>query len=523
METTADLEERGMENQTIENRFNLIDEPWIPVADVGRVSLKEIFSNPQLRALGGNPVQKIAITKLLLAIAQAASTPADDDEWEKMGWQGMAEQSLSYLEQWQDRFYLYGEKPFLQMPGIAPAEIKTLGVLSPEVSTGNTTVLTQSQNERDHTDAGKAITLVMQMGFGLSGKKTDNSVVLTLGYQGKQNANGKPASGRGGVSVGHMGLLHSFWSGDSIVQSLWFNLFTQEDIADLPMYPSLGRAPWEQMPGGEDDDIARALQESLIGRLVPLGKFCLLADNGIHYTDGIAHAGYLEGKSDPTASVDFAQKKPKALWVNPDKRPWRELTSLLQFIEAGKSSGFDTPQLRITLKRLRKACDHFALWSGGLRVSSNAGEQYVSGTDDYVQSELWLDSDILGSLFLEHLKHEMAQLDGIQKLLWGAVVRYFRLLSDIDKSGSGKAQPFVTKQADKATQLFWQLAERQSQNLIDACEATPIAAEQRLKLRQIFTNYALQTFDQLCPNSSARQMDAWAQTRPNFYKYLKAE
>ena len=523
METTAELEERGMEKQTTKNRFNLIDEPWMPVADVGRVSLKEIFSNPQLRALGGNPVQKIAITKLLLAIAQAAATPADDGEWVQMGWQGMAEQCLNYLEQWRDRFYLYGDKPFLQMPGIVPAELKTLGVLSPEVSTGNTTVLTQSQNERDHTDADKAITLVMQMGFGLSGKKTDNSVVLTPGYQGKQNDKGKPASGRGGVSVGHMGLLHSFWSGDSIVQSLWLNLFTFEDIADLPMYPTLGIAPWEQMPGGEDDDTARALKESLIGRLVPLGKFCLLADNGIHYTDGIAHAGYLEGKADPTASVDFAQKKPKALWVNPDKRPWRELTSLLQFIEVGKSSGFDTPQLRLTLRRIRRSCDQFALWSGGLRVSSNAGEQYASGTDDYVQSEMWLYADTLGSPFLEQVKLEMAQLEGIKSLLWSAVIRYFRQLSDIDKSGSGKPQPFVANQGDKASNLFWQRCERNAQNLIDACEATPEAAEQRLKLRRIFTDYALQTFDQLCPNTSARQMDAWAQTRPNFSKYLNAE
>ena len=518
METTAD-----MEATAVNNHFNLIDEAWIPVADVGQVSLKEIFSNPELRALGGNPVQKIAITKLLLAIAQAAATPKDDDEWQQLGWQGMAEKCLTYLEQWHDRFYLYGEKPFLQMPGIVRAEVKTFGVLSPEVSTGNTTVLIQSQNERMQGDADKAITIVMQMGFGLSGKKTDNSVALTEGYLGKKNAKGKPASGKAGVAVGHMGLLHSCWLGHCVAHSLWLNLFTAEDIVDSVMYPELGQAPWEQMPAGEDDELARALKETLIGRLVPLGKFCLLTENGIHYSDGIAHVGYLEGKADPTASVDFSQKKPKALWVNPDKRPWRELTSLLQFIEAGKSSGFDTPQLRITLKRVRKACDHFALWSGGLRVSSNAGEQYASGTDDYVQSELWLDSETLGSLFLEHLKHEMTQLDSIQKLLWGSVIRYFRLLSDIDKSGSGKAQPFVSKQAEKATQLFWQLCERQAQTLIDACEATPEAAEQRLQLRRTFADYARQTYDQLCPNSSARQMDAWAQARPNFSKYLKAD
>ena len=507
----------------MENRFNLIDEPWIPVADVGRVSLKDIFSNPSLRALGGNPVQKIALTKLLLAIAQAAATPQDNDEWKAMGWQGMADKCLSYLSKWHDRFYLYGDQPFLQMPAISSAEVKSLGVLSPEISTGNTTVLTQSQKEPNVSDADKAITIIVQMGFGLSGKKTDNSIVLTAGYRGKQNDKGKAASGKAGVSVGHMGLLHSFWLGDSVVHSVWLNLFTHDDISESVMFPTLGVAPWENMPIGEDDEIARALKESLIGRLMPLGKFCLLAENGIHYTDGIAHAGYLEGKADPTASVDFSQKKPKALWVNPSKRPWRELTSLLQFIEQGKAGGFETPQLKQTLKRVSRSAEQFAIWSGGLRVSSNAGEQYASGTDDYVQSEVWLHSSLLGGIFLEQLKLEMAQLEAIQKQLWAAVVRYFRQLSDIDKSGSGKAQPFVANQAEKATSSFWQLCERQSQALIDACDSTEEAKLQRLQLRKTFIAYAAQIFDQLCPNNSARQMDAWAQARPNFSKYLKDE
>lgn len=507
----------------MENRFNLIDEPWIPVADVGLVSLKAIFSNPALRALGGNPVQKIALTKLLLAIAQSAATPADDDGWREMGWQGMADNCLSYLNKWHDRFYLYGDKPFLQMPAIRLAIVKTLGVVSPEVSTGNTTVMTQTQQEQFANDADKAITIVVQMGFGLGGKKTDNSVVLTEGYRGKQNEKGKDASGKAGSSVGHMGLLHSFWLGDSIVQSIWLNLFTAEDITELTMYPTLGVAPWEQMPAGEDDEIARALKTSLIGRLISLGKFCLLVDGGLCYTDGIAHASYLEGKADPTASVDFTQKKPKALWVNPGKRPWRELTALLQFIEQDKIGGFDTLQLKRTLKRVTRNTDQIALWSGGLRVSSNAGEQYASGTDDYVQSELWISTSLFGTLFLERLKHEMAQLDAIQKLLWGAVVRYFRELSDIDKSGSGKAQPFVAALAQKATETFWQLCERQAQVLINACEPTEESKLQRLHLRKTFTHYATQVFNQMCPKDSARQMDAWAQARPNFSKYRNAD
>ncbi|MDN8598844.1 type I-E CRISPR-associated protein Cse1/CasA [Citrobacter sp. S2-9] len=509
----------------MDNRFNLIDEPWLPVTDLGLVSLKEIFSNPTLRVLGGNPVQKIALTKLLLAIAQSAATPDDDDDWQQMGWRGMAEKCLSYLDKWHDRFYLYGDKPFLQMPSVQSAEVKSLGVLSPEISTGNTTVLTETQQEKKASDAEKAITIIVQMGFGLSGKKTDNSVVLTAGYQGKQNDKGKPASGKAGIAVGHMGLLHSFWLGDSVVHSVWLNLFTSEDITELVMYPTLGIPPWEQMPAGEDDEIARALKASLTGRLIPVGKFCLLADDGIHYSDGISHAGYLEGKADPTASVDFSQKKPKALWVNPGKRPWRELTSLLQFIEQSKVGGYETPQLKLTLKRIKHSADQFAVWSGGLRVSSNAGEQYASGTDNYVQSEMWLSSSLLDSVFLDYLKHEMTQLDDIQKQLWGAITRYFRQLSDIHKSGSGKAQPFVANLAEKATGTFWQLCERQAQALIDACgpTATGEARLQRLQLRKTFTDYAIQIFDQLCPASSARQMDAWALARPNFSRYLKAD
>ncbi len=54
-------------------------------------------------------------------------------------------------------FYLY--KPFLQMPAIAAAQALSFGSFLPEVSTGNTTVLIQSQVEQnlsaaESSDAG---------------------------------------------------------------------------------------------------------------------------------------------------------------------------------------------------------------------------------------------------------------------------------------------------------------------------------------------------------------------------------
>ena len=89
-----------------ENKFNLIDEPWIPIVNVGQVSLKQVFTNADYKALGGNPIQKIAVIKLLLAIVQAAYTPADDEDWVALGADGMAQKCLNYLEKWHDRFWL---------------------------------------------------------------------------------------------------------------------------------------------------------------------------------------------------------------------------------------------------------------------------------------------------------------------------------------------------------------------------------------------------------------------------------
>ena len=104
--------------------FNLVDEPWIPVADYGRASLKQIFQNPEYQSLGGNPVQKIALMKLLLAIAQSAATPVSEKEHETSSFDGLAKSCIDYLEHWHDRFYLYGSEPFLQMPASAQAKVQ---------------------------------------------------------------------------------------------------------------------------------------------------------------------------------------------------------------------------------------------------------------------------------------------------------------------------------------------------------------------------------------------------------------
>ena len=497
----------------MENRFNLIDEPWIPVADHGRASLRDIFSNPELRSLGGNPVEKIALLKLLLAIAQAAATPPDEHTWRAMGPDGLARKCLVYLQQWHDNFWLFGEKPFLQMPAIAAAARLSYGTLAPWVATGNTTVLNKGQLGGFPEDAAKALLLLCQMAFPLGGKKTDNSVTLTSGYSGKKNDKGKPSTGRPGPAVCHMGLLHNFLLGTSLQETLWLNLFSTEQIeASRQFSAGLGTAPWENMPTGEDDDLARQLRQSLIGRLIPLARFCLLTEDGVHYSEGIAHPDYKEGMTDPSVAADYSAKKPRVLWTNPDKRPWRELTALLEFFSAQDKRSMTCWQLEACTDRARDVTTNLGIWSGGLRVSSNAGEQYVSGSDDFVASEVWLQTADLGSNWLTLLKAEMSGLDTLAKRVYGCTAGFFR-----EQLTDG------TKLAAQASSLFWQLCERDFQQLVNHCESTEDAMEARRQLRYGFTQYALQAYDHYCPNETARQMDAWASCRPNFIDYLRLE
>ncbi len=488
----------------LENHFNLIDSPWIPIADEGRVSLKQIFSQTNYRALGGNPVQKIAITKLLLAIAQAACTPEDEGEWAKLGAEGLAQKCSDYLTKHHDDFWLYGEKPFLQMPQISPAVTQNLGAVLPEIATGNTTVLNSIQIESELSDADKAMLIVQLMGFGLGGKKTDNSIVLSAGYRGKSNDKGKASTGKAGTSLGFMGFLHNFLQGETLLQTLWLNLLTQEQINGLAYDNGLGVAPWEKMPDGEDCETAKQLQNSLMGRLIPLSRFCLLNETGLHYSEGISHLDYKNMMVDPSVAANFSSKIPKVLWVDTERRPWRSLTALLSFMEKN-GSGSDCIYIRGGLLRARENLATIGVWSGGLRVSSNAGEQYVSGSDDFVESVSFLHSDDLGENWYARLKNEMEELDHLSKIVYGATFNYFK-----DQKSEGK------NEAAQATHLFWQLCERRFQDLVDACGESDTNS-----LRKTFAHFASTAYNAYCSHDTARQLDAWAKNLPNFGKYLK--
>lgn len=492
----------------IENKYNLLDENWIPVVGAGKVGLKRIFSDSSLTALGGNPIEKIAVFKLLLAIAQTACTPKDEDEWKSLGRSGMQKKVLEYLDSHRDCFWLYGEKPFLQVPEIRKAKTQPYGALKMEVAVGNTTVVTQLQKESPLDDSEKALLLIVQMNFAFGGKKVDNSIVLSAGYE-------KSKTGKPGSSLGFMGFLHSFVVGQNLLDSIYINLFSVSLLSDMnEMFPGgVGNAPWEKMPAGENDDCTKNYRKTYLSRLVSLNRFIFFSEAGVHYSEGLQLPDYSELIVDPSVTVNFSAKpKPKIIWTNPELRPWRQLTSLLAFLDGTKNANFLCYQLRAVLSSGRLSdFDSFSIWSAGVKVSSNAGEQYLTGTDDFVESEIKFDgyfSD--GRVFYSSLTGFMENLEKMNKLLYGKVSMYYN-----DLKAEGK------EFAAKSTNIFWQLCEGEFQNVIDICSGDN--AEENLKpvLKKI-RSFVSQIYDETCPKDTARQMEAWAKSKP-FIKKSKIE
>lgn len=477
--------------------FNLIDENWIPVSNGNAIGLKEIFSNQAPDALQGNPIQKIAVFKLLQAIAQAACPLKNEEEWKSLTLDEFRSRCLEYLDHWHDRFDLYGEKPFLQMPAVQKAKILSYGALNPEKAAGNTTVLTQFQVDHPIDDAQRALLIVQLMGFATGGKKTDNSIVLAPGYTGKSKA-GKP-----GTSLGFLGYLHSFAYTSNIAETIWLNLLTEEDVSAMRIYPEgIGQAPWEEMPTSEDCAIAKKLRQTLMGRLIPLCRFCLLAEDGMHYSEGIAHPSHINGVYDPTLTVMRNAKELKPLWVDPKKRPWRSLTAILGFLSGGLSTKdkYDCRQLAVALTRLRETLGDDAfitVWSGGLRVSSNAGEQYVSGGDDFVESTFQLTGSQASENWFLRFADELTRLDEASGRLYGSILNYYK---DFKVQGGDRAA--------SAVRNFWNTSEANLQSLINAC-GTDDDGTSLESVRKIYWAIYKRTYDEACPHETARQVIAW--------------
>ncbi len=499
-------------------RFNLVDEPWIPVVGHPRVSLKEIFSNPDLKALRGNAIQKLALLKLFLAVAQRAYTPLDDNEWQTSGSSVLAERCIRYLEERRDLFWLYGSNPFLQRPDLKNKKnlkgenipVSSLGRdYLPDLASENDSILIESQREQKLTDAQKAVFIITLMNYSLGGKRVAKNIPpWTEGYTGKST------SAKGAPSIGNYeGYLSSHLIGSSIIETVWINLLTRTQLEKFPKWKHDRMIPpWEEMPKGEDDERARELKSSYMATLLAMSRFVLLKDDGIMYTEGLQYPSHKEGWRETFMTYSSGGK---ILWCNLAKKPWRNLPALVSASFSSGSSEFFCPQISLLLLRTRTVLDIVGIWSGGLKVRTTAGDTSVKQSDDYIDTHIFLATDNLGDSWYISLTEEMLALEKLSKSLWSASNKYFEEMGR-EKSTLKKKHSEKKTLLDNVLNMFWELCEHKSQDLVKYCNDT-----RKMKtIRRTFSDYAIDAYNKYCPRDTSKQLIAWAKHRSFIYSYL---
>lgn len=516
----------------IEKRFNLIDEPWIPVAEKGLVSLQKIFSDTSIKALGGNPVEKIAVFKLLLAIAQSAYTPKDEDDWKQLGALGMKKKIIEYLKEQHDNFWLYSNKPFLQIPEIEK-KAKELNAANktkkgekktrcngafPDLYPNNSTIVTQYDIVNIFSsDEKKALFLITVLNFSLYGKQVNNKICLAQNFE-------KSPVAIPGPSLGFNNYMHSFGFVSSIIESVYFNIINLEILKSNEFLgKEIGTAFWEKdaMPISENCEIAQKSKETLIGHLIPLSRFVYFTNDSVYFTEGIIYHYSKKQKKENQAGANWIEQsftwnlkdnEVSGLYADVNKRPWRELVTILTLKK--QEIKYNNIALTIFFARIGNNSipdNVFSVWTGGLDVSGDAFGQKIKETDDYVESEVQLSTNDFGTSFYTKLTIEMEKMDFLSKILYSSVVLYYKEFEPETK----KVSPKIAELAKKATNYFWQLCEGKSQQLVTACEKS---SDESQNMRPIFNSFALQVYDRMCPNRTARQMEAWAKNIPKIKK-----
>lgn len=490
--------------------INLLDFPWIPLAARSKpVSLLELWENTTPALLAGNAVEKIVLLRFLLCLAHAANPIRNGMEWKLLTTEDMASRVRHYLLGHRDCFYLYGKRPFLQVPELAKINDSaplSLGSLQVNVAEGNKVVLTQWNHYRPPSEAEKILLLLRSACFACGGKKFRKDLVLSHGVEKR--------SGRMGTLLGFKGYLHTYMWGDTLLDTIRLNLLTEEDVMSWRAFKGMGRPFWEEMPKGENDARAQEYRKSYQGQLFPLDKFLLLQGEGILATDGIAYPSHKEENDlliDPALTIREEKKERRTLWTDTTNRPWRSLPSILAFLHADKDqnsppyfASYGLPRVRENTNGNAQAC----LWVGGVSVSSNSGEQYLSGRNDYVESMISLPIANLNSSGYDTFKKFMEEVESQAQTVYSCVRGYFGEFKD------DRGPEF----AATAKSSFLEKMETRLERIVALAFDSPAPPDEAKEQNEksLWKEFRNQVYDSFCPHSTPRQLTAWVEHNPRY-------
>ena len=253
-------------------RFNLIDEPWIPVLTgpaVRNVSLREAFTGAEhLGVITGQvPTQTLALYRLLGAVLHAAVRPVVDPvrEWGQL-WSGTSELS-DIVEAYLDRPDIHArfdlldrDQPFYQMPGMhyaperkAGEPSKNLFSLIPDLPSGNNVAAFSSRTPHGVAPMSfaEAARWVVHVHFSDLGGIKSPMAGQSEAKMGKIYASGE---GRGaGWGVQSQGFIVE---GDNLRETLLLNLMLGNPISGAPASRLEDVPAWERPQTRSYHDIA---------------------------------------------------------------------------------------------------------------------------------------------------------------------------------------------------------------------------------------------------------------------------
>ncbi|MBQ6108979.1 MAG: type I-E CRISPR-associated protein Cse1/CasA, partial [Thermoguttaceae bacterium] len=415
--------------------------------------------------------------------------------------------------------------PFLQFTQLRdqPADPKKINpnALSLPISSGNTTILTQWNVGKEPTDAELTRLILCGSCYGMGGGKYDFKLKVDQNFQKREEGKKSKDSAFPGTLTGTKGYLHTFMLGKNLWETILLNLLTEDELHDLLPMMKLGQPFWESMPTGEKDTKYRP---SYMGTLFPMDKFfCLLNEqNGkqrLQMTEGIQYSSKApkEPKKtkapkapphwDPGITIYSITKDNYAtLWCDPNLAPWRQLPALLEFMAAPKSK-YKYPAF--VIQGLSKFEEHnkvtsFGLWVGGVAVSNKSGEQYVSGQNDYVDSDFLIPMNWFNDTnSFDRFTKFVESIKFYSECLEAAVNAYFKSLKDNRNKLGGIA-----------TRLFWEKMALLAQSIISLSEEKD---QEKIKAKKIeWMKLARSCYDEFCPHETPRQMRAYTQNIPDF-------
>lgn len=205
--------------------YNLLDEPWIPVrtrdGGVEKLGVKEVFLRAdEIEDLAAElPTQNAALLRFLLTISYRVVPLDGRAAWDRMWSVGLpTDDILAYLEQWRDRFFLFGgNRPFMQTPGLEYVSGKTSGLemIIADVPNGEPFLTTRSGQHLARIPADEAaIWLLHAHAYDPSG--------IRGGAKGDPEVKGGKGYPTGPAWCGHLGLV--ILLGDSLEETLMLNM-----------------------------------------------------------------------------------------------------------------------------------------------------------------------------------------------------------------------------------------------------------------------------------------------------------